>query len=103
MNYAPGHNRSNATDDNCPAYFDEKEIKRREDQKRKKELAILREEQRIARLEQDEKNAERLRADFLRQAEELNQAVARTGELRKEEIKKSKQKVQRMQKRQNLT
>jgi len=48
-----GHNRSNATEHNCQAYFDEKEIDRREKIRRKREETITQEREKIRAIEQE--------------------------------------------------
>lgn len=94
-----GHNRSNATKVCCPAFYDEHEVDRRERIRKKKEDAIDQEHQRIKRLEREGEAAETLHRDRLEQTEKLKKNVANAGEYRKQELKRAKEKMQRMQKR----
>lgn len=55
-----GHNRSNATESNCPAYFDENEIERREIQKMKKKESLERERKKMAELKREKKRMKRV-------------------------------------------
>lgn len=96
-----GHNRSNATEHNCPAYFDEKEIEKREKSQRKREQAIVDEREKIRAIERESDNAERMQEQLARQIEELERNKERAEDFRKEELKKRKQRVKRLQKQQN--
>jgi len=97
-----GHNRSNATESNCPAYFDENEIERREIQKMKKKEALERERKKMAELKREEETDEKSYADWLKQTEELKKKISKSAEYRKGELKRIEKKVQRMEKRQNM-
>jgi len=96
-----GHTRASATEFNCPAYFDEKEVERREKARKKREQAIEEEKQKIRAIENESANAERMQAELARQIEELKRNRERAEDFRKEELKRRKQKVKRLEKRQN--
>jgi ERCC4-type nuclease len=97
------HTRANATEYNCPAYFDEKEIDRREKNRLKRVQILAAEQEQIRVIEKEGVNAEKMKAEIARLHEELMRNTERTEAFRKEELKRRKQKVQRLQKRQNDT
>ena len=97
------HTRANATEFNCPAYFDEKEVDRRENNRLKREKTLAAEQEKIRAIEKEAVKAEKMKAEFARLNEELMRSNERTEAFRKEELKRRKQKVQRLQKRQNGT
>jgi len=96
-----GHNRSNATEHNCPAYFDEKEVGRRKKIRHKRENTIADERKKIESIEQESVNAERMQEELARQIEELERNKERAEEFRKEELKRRKAKVKRLEKSRN--
>jgi len=97
------HTRANATEFNCPAYFDEKEVDRREKNRLKREKTLAAEQEKIRAIEKEAVKAEKMKAEFARLNEELMRSNERTEAFRKEELKRRKQKIQRLQKRQNGT
>ncbi|KAL7552443.1 hypothetical protein ACHAWF_015680, partial [Thalassiosira exigua] len=96
-----GHNRSNANEDNCPAYFDEKEVERRARLKQKRDEKIAQENEKIKAIEEEAENADRMQAELARQIEELQRNKERAEEFRKEELKRRKANVKRWE-RQNM-
>ena len=97
------HTRANATEFNCPAFFDEKEVDRREKIRLKREETLAAEQEKIRAIEKEAVKAEKMKAEFARLNEELMRSNERTEAFRKEELKRRKQKVQRLQKRQSGT
>jgi len=93
-----GHTRANATEHNCPAYNDEKELDRREKIREKREHIIAEERVKIRAIENESVNADRMQDELKRQIEELERNKERAEEFRKEELKKRKQKVKRLEK-----
>ncbi|KAL7542094.1 hypothetical protein ACHAXR_013214 [Thalassiosira sp. AJA248-18] len=96
-----GHNRANATEHNCPAYFDEKEVSRRDKIREKRQMTIADERDKIRAIEKESENADRMQAELARQIEELERNKERAEDFRKEELKRRKQKLKRLQKQQN--
>ncbi|KAL7489051.1 hypothetical protein ACHAW6_014636 [Cyclotella cf. meneghiniana] len=94
-----GHNRSTATEYNCDAYNDEKEIERREKLRQKKEAAIEQERQKIERLEREGETAEQLHREWLQKTEEMQRSNAQAKEYRNDALKRAKEKMKRLQKR----
>ena len=94
-----GHNRMSATALNCIAYYDDKEVERREKIQRKRLTAIEEERQKIERIERDSITAERLRQELLTKTNEIEQNIARAEEFRKDALKRAKDKMKRLQKR----
>ena len=97
-----GHNRANATEFNCSAYYDEREVERRDKIRRKRDETLAAEQSKIRAIEKQSVTAEQLQEGLLKQIEELKRNNELAEDLRKDELKRSKQKVQRLQKRQNL-
>ena len=95
-----GHNRGNATQYNCTAYYDPKEVERREKLERKRLEKLDAERQKIARLEREEGNAAQNYEEWLRQTEKIKASHEQADEYRKEELKRAKQKKARMEKQQ---
>ncbi|KAL7463099.1 hypothetical protein ACHAXS_003481 [Conticribra weissflogii] len=96
-----GHNRTNATESNCPAYYDENEIARREKQKMKKMEALERERNKLSELKREEEDDEKGYADWLKLTKELQKNHSKSAKYRKGELKRIEKKVQQMEKRQN--
>jgi hypothetical protein len=96
-----GHNRANATEFNCSAYNDEREVERRDKIRRKRDETLAAEQSKIRAIEKQSATAEQLQEGLLKQIEELKRNNELAEGLRKDELKRSKQKVQRLQKRQN--
>lgn len=97
-----GHNRANATEFNCSAYHDNREVDRRDKIRRKRDETLFLEQSKIRAIEKQSATAEQLQEGLLKQIEELKRNNELAEGLRKDELKRSKQKVQRLQKRQNL-
>ena len=97
------HTRANATEFNCPAYYDDKEVDRREKIRLKREEAIANEQANIRAIEKEAATNEKMQAEIARLNEELKRNNERTEAFRKEELKRKKQKVKRLQKRLNGT
>lgn len=93
------HTRANATEFNCPVYFSEKEVQRRDRIRLKSEENLAAEQEKIEAAEKESLSAERMQAALKLQMEELKRNNERAEEFRKEEIKRRKQKVRRLQKR----
>ena len=94
-----GHNRSTATASNCTAYYDDSEVERREKLQQKRLTAIEEERQKIERIERDSESAERLRQELLAKTNEMERNIARAEEFRKDALKRAKDKMKRLQKR----
>lgn len=97
------HTRANATEFNCPAYYDDKEVDRREKIRLKREETIANEQANIRAIEKEAATNEKMQAEIARLNEELKRNNERTEAFRKEELKRKKQKVKRLQKRLNGT
>jgi ERCC4-type nuclease len=97
------HTRANATEFNCPAYNDEKEVDRREKIRLKREESLASEQAQIRAIEREAATSEKMQAELARINEELKRNNERAESFRREEIKRRKRKVQRLQKRQNGT
>jgi hypothetical protein len=69
----------------------------------KREKTLAAELEKIRAIEKEAVKAEKMKAEFARLNEELMRSNERTEAFRKEELKRRKQKVQRLQKRQNGT
>ena len=96
-----GHNRSNATEHNCPAYFDDKEIDRREKLRLKRDKEIAQEKEAIEAMQRQNETSDRMQAELRKQIEALERDKKIAEEFRNEELKRRKKKVERLQKRQN--
>lgn len=97
------HTRANATEFNCPAYNDEKEVERREMIRLKREQSLASEQAQIRAIEREVATSEKMQAELARINEELKRNNERAEAFRKEELKRRKKKVERLQKRQNGT
>eukprot|EP00986_Skeletonema_menzelii_P001361 scaffold366_cov153-Skeletonema_menzelii.AAC.23 len=95
-----GHNRGNATQYNCTAYYDQKEVERREKLERKRLEKLDAERQKIERLEREGGSAAQNYEEWLRQTEKIKESHKQADEYRKEELKRAKQKKARMEKQQ---
>jgi hypothetical protein len=95
-----GHNRGNATQYNCTAYFEPKEVERREKLERKRLEKLDAEREKIERLERESGNAAQNYEEWLRQTEKIKKSHGQADEYRKEELKRAKQKKARMEKQQ---
>lgn len=95
-----GHNRGNATQYNCTAYYDPKEVERREKLERKRLEKLDAERQKIERLEREGGNAAQNYEEWLRQTEKIKASHEQADEYRKEELKRAKQRRARMEKQQ---
>jgi hypothetical protein len=93
-----GHNRCTATADNCPAYYNDTEVERRDKLKEKRLAAIEEQREKIERLEREGEDAEKLQQDWLAKTEEIKRNNARVQEYRAEELKRTKNKMKRLQK-----
>jgi len=93
-----GHNRATANPMNCPAYYDDKEVDRREKQKLKRENQIILEQQKIKAIERESDQADKMQHELQRQIEELQRNKDRAQEFRTEELRKRTQKLKRLQK-----
>lgn len=88
-----GHNRASATCNNCPAYFQEDEIRRREEKQRKiREKAIIAEQEYQA-LQEEEARVQIRQEELKRQIEEMNRDLLRTSEIRTAEIERRRKKA----------
>ena len=93
-----GHNRATANPMNCPAYYDDKEVDRREKQKLKRENQIILEQQKIKAIERESDQADKMQHELQRQIEELQRNKERAQEFRTGELRKRTQKLKRLQK-----
>eukprot|EP00557_Chaetoceros_sp_GSL56_P006039 CAMPEP_0176491706 /NCGR_PEP_ID=MMETSP0200_2-20121128/8579_1 /TAXON_ID=947934 /ORGANISM="Chaetoceros sp., Strain GSL56" /LENGTH=1292 /DNA_ID=CAMNT_0017889161 /DNA_START=126 /DNA_END=4004 /DNA_ORIENTATION=- len=88
-----GHNRASANSDNCPAYYQEDEIRRREEKQRKiREKAIVAEQEYQA-LQEEEARVQLRQEELKRQIEEMNRDLLRTSEIRTAEIERRRKKA----------
>jgi hypothetical protein len=89
-----GHNRASANSTNCPAYYQEDEIKRREEKQRKiREKAIIAEQEYQA-LQQEEQRVQSRQEELKRQIEEMNRDLLRNSEIRTAEIERRRKKAE---------
>jgi ERCC4-type nuclease len=95
-----GHNRSTATEENCDAYYNDKEIERREKLRQKKEDAIRQEKERVKQMEKEGETAGTLHEEWLAKTEELKRNHAQAEEYRNNELKRAREKIKRLEKRQ---
>lgn len=95
-----GHNRGNATQYSCTAYFEPKEVERREKLERKRLEKLDAERHKIERLERESGNAAQNYDEWLRQTEKIKKSHEQADEYRKEELKRAKQKKARLEKQQ---
>ncbi len=65
------HTRANATESNCPAYFDEKEVDRRKKVRLKWEETLASEQAQIRAMDQEGAKREKTQAELMRLHEEL--------------------------------
>jgi hypothetical protein len=93
-----GHNRGNATQYNCSAYYDPKEVERREKLEQKRLEKLDAERRKIERLERETENANEQFEEWQRQTERIKEQNKQADEYRKEELKRAKQKKARMEK-----
>ena len=93
-----GHNRATANPMNCPAYYDDKEVDRREKQKLERQKKIAIEQQKIKAIERESDQADKMQHELQRQIEELQRNKDRAQEFRTEELRKRTQKLKRLQK-----
>ena len=83
---------------NCPAYYDDEEVDRREKARLKRENQIILEQQKIKAIERESDQADKMQHELQRQIEELQRNKDRAHEFRTEELRKRTQKVKRLQK-----
>ena len=95
-----GHNRGNATQYNCTAYFDPKEVERREKLEQKRLEKLEAERKKIERLEREGGDAAQNYEEWLRQTEKIKASHEQADEYRKSELKRARQKKARMEKQQ---
>jgi hypothetical protein len=93
-----GHNRGNATQYNCSAYYDPKEVERREKLEQKRLEKLDAERRKIERLERETESANEQFEEWQRQTERIKEQNKQADEYRKEELKRAKQKKARMEK-----
>ncbi len=84
------HTRANATEFNCPAFFDNKEVDRREKIRLKREQCLASEQAQIRAIEKEAATAEKVHAELARINEELKRNNERAEAFRKEELKRRK-------------
>ena len=94
-----GHNRSTATDNNCPAYYKDEEVARREKLRQKNLAKIEEERQKIERLEREEEEAERTFEEWQAKTKEIVQNNHQANEYRNDMLKRAKEKKRRLEKR----
>eukprot|EP00956_Cyclotella_meneghiniana_P016834 scaffold26931_cov52-Cyclotella_meneghiniana.AAC.1 len=95
-----GHNRSTATENNCPAYYNEEEVDRREKLKQKNLAKIEEARQKIERLEREEEESNRTFEEWQAKTKEIERNNLQAKEYRNDALKREKEKKRRLEKRQ---
>jgi ERCC4-type nuclease len=93
-----GHNRASATASNCPAYYDDSEVERREKKEQKKLAEIVQARQAIESIENERETAGRVNEELLEKMEEMKRNNARAEQYRDDELKRQQAKLKRLEK-----